>query len=73
MDGPLSGIRVLALENYLAGPVASMTMGDLGAEVIKIEPPGPRNRKERRCPKAAKARPMLPRPGPRRRGVREHC
>ncbi len=39
MKGPLSGVRVLALENYLAGPVASMTMGDLGAEVIKIEPP----------------------------------
>ncbi len=39
MEGPLSGVRVLALENYLAGPVASMTMGDLGADVIKIEPP----------------------------------
>jgi CoA:oxalate CoA-transferase len=38
MEGPLSGVRVLAIENYLAGPVASMTMGDLGAEVIKIEP-----------------------------------
>jgi CoA:oxalate CoA-transferase len=37
MEGPLSGVRVLAIENYLAGPVASMTMGDLGAEVIKIE------------------------------------
>lgn len=39
MEGPLSNVRVLALENYLAGPVASMTMADLGAEVIKIEPP----------------------------------
>ena len=38
MEGPLSGVRVLAIENYLAGPVASMTLGDLGAEVIKIEP-----------------------------------
>lgn len=37
MKGPLTGVRVLAIENYLAGPVASMTMGDLGAEVIKIE------------------------------------
>ena len=40
MEGPLSNVRVITLENYLAGPVASMTMGDLGAEVIKIEPPG---------------------------------
>ncbi|MBN2241009.1 MAG: CoA transferase [Dehalococcoidales bacterium] len=39
MEGPLNGVRVLAIENYLAGPVASMTMGDLGAEVIKIETP----------------------------------
>ncbi|HEY94053.1 MAG TPA: CoA transferase [Dehalococcoidia bacterium] len=37
MEGPLTGVRVLAIENYLAGPVATMTMGDLGAEVIKIE------------------------------------
>ena len=39
MEGPLSKVRVLAVENYLASPVASMTMADLGAEVIKVEPP----------------------------------
>lgn len=39
MEGPLSGVRVLSLANYLAGPVAAMIMADLGAEVIKIEPP----------------------------------
>lgn len=39
MEGPLSGVRVIAMENYLAGPVASMTLADLGAEVVKIEPP----------------------------------
>ena len=39
MEGPLSKVRVLSLGNYLAGPVAAMIMGDLGAEVIKIEPP----------------------------------
>ncbi|MFH1775125.1 MAG: CoA transferase, partial [Chloroflexota bacterium] len=41
MNGPLSGIRVLALEQFIAGPFGSMLLGDMGAEVIKIEPPVP--------------------------------
>ena len=39
MKGPLSGIRVLALSQYIAGPFGSMLLGDMGAEIIKIEPP----------------------------------
>lgn len=34
---PLAGIRVLAVENYLAGPFASMWLADAGAEVVKVE------------------------------------
>ncbi len=38
-NGPLSGLCVLELGSFIAGPFAGQLLGDLGADVIKVEPP----------------------------------
>ena len=38
--GPLDGIRVIEVGTLISGPFAGRLLGDMGAEVIKIEPPG---------------------------------
>jgi crotonobetainyl-CoA:carnitine CoA-transferase CaiB-like acyl-CoA transferase len=38
-DGPLAGVRVLELGNFVAAPMAARILADFGAEVVKVEPP----------------------------------
>lgn len=40
MPGALDGVRVLDFGQYIAGPLAAMLMGDQGADVVRIDPPG---------------------------------
>ena len=40
MPGALNGLRVIEFGQYMAGPMAAMLLGDHGADVIRIDPPG---------------------------------
>jgi crotonobetainyl-CoA:carnitine CoA-transferase CaiB-like acyl-CoA transferase len=39
-EGALDGIRIIDASQMLAGPICAMRLGDLGADVVKLEPPG---------------------------------
>jgi crotonobetainyl-CoA:carnitine CoA-transferase CaiB-like acyl-CoA transferase len=40
MPGALEGVRILEFSEAIAGPLAGMLLGDMGADIIKVEPPG---------------------------------
>ena len=39
MSGALAGIKIVEAASYVTGPFASQLLADMGADVIKIEPP----------------------------------
>ena len=54
MAGVLQNLKVLDLTSGIAGPMTTMLLGDNGADVIKIEPPGSAST-TRRCPPPIRA------------------
>src|SRR5438132_14402814 len=57
--GPLSGVRVLDLSAYIAGPYGCTLLADQGADVIKIEPPAGDNLRQYPSTLAAESRAFL--------------
>ena len=39
MAGPLQGIRIIEFSQIIAGPISGVLLSDLGADIIKVEPP----------------------------------
>ena len=60
--GPLHGVKVLEFTQIIAGPLAGSLLGDLGADVVKVEPPGGAGRAPVGAPPAM--RPDVPVPQP---------